>query len=218
VGFAANEAIEILETSAASGPVIEWPDRAAFPHGHFVTLAELGGGIAIEFQCLCQCGARVGLYGVLSRSGRRKLRNRTHADGVMVPPAEQRGTRRRTQRGRMEARVLQPVGRQLLEVGRLTRPAEGRRGAEARIVDQHDQKVWGALRRTDLTDRGVLRVRISRVKRRECDWCHIRNRQHTARDSVLPLIRFVAAFRRLCRWSPGHWIFLLGHCSPCSHA
>src|SRR6185369_8537760 len=103
----------------------------------------------------------------------------------------------------MEARVSETTGRQLLEVRSLTGPTECRRRTEASIVDQDDQYVRRALRRTQLANRGIFRVRILRVECRKRDWCHVRNWQHVARDSVLP-VRFDAAFRSLCRLSLRH--------------
>ena len=41
VGFAADEAVEVLEAAAAGRPLIERAHRARLPHGHFVALAEL---------------------------------------------------------------------------------------------------------------------------------------------------------------------------------
>jgi len=127
VRFAADEAIEILKASAAGRPVIKRTDRAALPDGHFMTFAELGSGIAVEFQRLSQSCAGVRLHGILSRRGRCEFRDRAHANRMMVPAAEQRGTCRRAQSGRMEPRVLQAMGCQLLEIGRVAGPAERRR-------------------------------------------------------------------------------------------
>ena len=50
VRLAADEPVEILEAAAARRPCVERPDRAGFPHRHFVTLAELRRGVAVELQ------------------------------------------------------------------------------------------------------------------------------------------------------------------------
>src|SRR5512140_738147 len=52
VGLAAEEAIEVLESAATRGPLIERSDRARLPHRHLMALAELRSGIAIELQRL----------------------------------------------------------------------------------------------------------------------------------------------------------------------
>src|SRR6185369_1900412 len=116
MSFSADEAIEVLETSTAGGPVIEGADRAALPDGNFMAFAELRGGIPIEFQRLSQRRAGVRLHGVLSRGGGCKFRDRAHSNRVMVSPTEQGGTTWRAQRRRVEARVLQPFRRKLLEI------------------------------------------------------------------------------------------------------
>jgi hypothetical protein len=54
VGLAAEEAIEVLESAAARGPLIERSDRARLPHRHFMALSELRCGIPIELQRLCK--------------------------------------------------------------------------------------------------------------------------------------------------------------------
>src|SRR5215213_6872890 len=60
VGLAADEAVEVLEASAAGRPGIERTHRARLPDRYFVTLPELGRRVAVEQQRLRQRRAGVG--------------------------------------------------------------------------------------------------------------------------------------------------------------
>src|SRR4029450_11827324 len=105
----------------------------------------------------------------------------------MVAAAQQRSPRRRAQRCGVKPRVLQAAGGELLEVRRLTRATERRRGAEPGVVDPDDQYIRCGGRRKDRPDRRILRVRVFGVKRREADWGDIRYRQYAALDRVFRL-------------------------------
>ena len=50
VGFAADEAVEVLEAAAAGRPLIERAHRARLPDRHFMALAELRRRVAIELE------------------------------------------------------------------------------------------------------------------------------------------------------------------------
>ncbi len=63
------------------------------------------------------------------------------------------------------------LGRELLEVGRVARAAEGARRAEADVVDQHDEHVGRALRRAQRLDRRVVGVRILARRRSSVPTC-----------------------------------------------
>ena len=125
VRLAADEAIEILEAAAAGRPGVERPDRAGFPHRHFVALAELRRRVAVEFQCPRQRRHRVRQHGAVSRRPGGDLGDAAHAHGVMVAPGQQGLARRRTQRGGMEAVIFQAARREFFRVRRLARAAEG---------------------------------------------------------------------------------------------
>ncbi len=60
VGLTADEAIEVFKTAARGGPVIERPQRAGLPNRHFVALAELRRGVAVQLERLGQRRAGVG--------------------------------------------------------------------------------------------------------------------------------------------------------------
>ena len=159
VVLAADEAVEVFEAAAAGRPRVERTRRARLPHRHLVALAELRGGVAIELEGQRERRLGVGQHRALAGSGGRDLGDAAHADRMMVAPGEQRLPRRRAQRRGVEARVLQPALRQLLEVRRLARAAEGAGGAVADVVDENHQHVGRALRWPQVPDRRKLRVR-----------------------------------------------------------
>ena len=48
--LAADEAVEVLEAAAARRPGVERAGRARLPHRHFMALAELRRGVAVQLQ------------------------------------------------------------------------------------------------------------------------------------------------------------------------
>ena len=110
VRLAADEAVEMLEARAGR-PLVERPDGRDLPERHFVALAELRGRIAVELQDLRQRRLLLGPDAVVARRRGRHLGDRAHADRMMVSAGQQRLARGRAQSGRMEAVVLQAVGR-----------------------------------------------------------------------------------------------------------
>ena len=169
VRLAADEAVEVLEAAAAGGPGVERPHRARLPHRHLVALAELRRRVAVELQRLGQRRRRVRAHRVVAGRRGRDLGDAAHADRVVVAAGEQRLPRRRAERRRVEAVVLQPVRRQPLGGRRLARPAEGARGSEAGVVEQDDEHVRRAGRRPQRLDRRERRVRVLRVVRGQPD-------------------------------------------------
>jgi hypothetical protein len=103
----------------------------------------------------------------------------------------------------VESCELQAAGGELLEVRRLTRAAECRRGAEAGIVDQDDEYIRRSGRRTDRPDRRILRVRVFRVKRRQADRGDVWNWQHAALDLIFRLGHRVLCCARPSPRPPG---------------
>ena len=78
-------------------------------------------------------------------------------------PVSSACARRRAERRRVEAVVLEPVRREALGGRRRARAAEGARGAEADVVEQDDQHVRRAGRRPQRLDRRERRLRVLRV-------------------------------------------------------
>ena len=109
VRLAADEAVEVLEAAAAGRPGVERPDRARLPDRHLVALAELRGRVAVQLQRLGERRRRVRPDRAVAGRGGRDLGDPAHADRVVVAAGEQRLPRRRAERGRVEAVVLEPV-------------------------------------------------------------------------------------------------------------
>ena len=111
VRLAADEAVEVLETAAAGRPGVEGPHRARLPDRHLVALAELRRRVAVQLQGLRQRRTRVGADRVVAGRRRRELGDDAHPDRVVVAAGQQGGPRRRAERRRVEAVVLQAVRR-----------------------------------------------------------------------------------------------------------
>ena len=105
VVLAADEAVEVLESAAAGRPRIERARRTGLPHRHLVTLAELRGRVAVEFERQRERRLGVGQHRAVAGRGGRDLGDAAHADRVVVAAGEQRLARRRAQRRGVEARV-----------------------------------------------------------------------------------------------------------------
>ena len=128
-----------------------------------MTLAELRGGVTIELERQCQRRLGVGQHRTLSRGSRGDLGDTAHADRMMIAAGQQCLTRRRAQRGGVEARELQPALRQLREVRRLARTTERTGGAVAHVVNKDHKHIGRALRRAQVVNRREPGVRIFRV-------------------------------------------------------
>ena len=174
VRLAADEAVEVLE-AAARRPVVERAHRARLPDRHLVALAELRGRVAVELERLGERGAGVGPDRVVARRAGGDLRDPAHPDRVVVSPAQQGRPRRRAERRRVKAVVLEPARRQPLGYRSADRAAEGARGAEADVVDQHDQDVGRPFRRPHRPDRRVRRSGIFGVIGGQSDRCDVGN-------------------------------------------
>ena len=163
VRLAAEEAVEVLEAAAAGGPRVKGADGAGLPDGDFVVLAELRGGVAVEFERLRQGRHGVGPNRAVARRAGRDLGDAGHADGMVVAPGEQRLAGRRADGGGVETIVPQATRRQLVQGRRLAGAAESAGGPEPGVVNEDDQHVGRALRRAQLLDGRILCIRILRV-------------------------------------------------------
>ena len=174
---------------------MERPHRGDLPKGHFVALAELRRRIPIELQDFRQRRLFLGPDAVVARSRRRHFGDRAHTDRMMVSTGEHRLTRRRAQSRRMEAVVLQAVGCEAFGGGRVARSAKRARGAEADVVEEHDQHVRRAFWRPQRHDRRVLRIGILGVVGRQPDMLRVRDRQYVARKLVVRISHGVRSLR-----------------------
>ncbi len=123
--LAADEAVEVFEAAAAGRPGVERAGRTGLPHRHLVALAELGRGVAVQFQRPGDRRGGVGQDRAIARRSAGDLGDAAHPDGMVVTARQQRLPRRRTQGGGVEPVVLQAARREPLGVGRPARAAEG---------------------------------------------------------------------------------------------
>ena len=175
-----DEPIEVLEPATSRRPGVERTHRRCLPHRHLVALAELRRRIPIQLQRHRQRRLGVRTQRIVPRSRRRRLGDRAHPHRMMVTPRQQRRPGRRAQRGGVEAVVAQPTLRQPVGGRRTARPPKRGRGAEAHIVDEHDQHVRCPLRRQQRLDRRVRGLGILGVIGRQPGRRTIRDRQHRA--------------------------------------
>ncbi len=146
VGFAAHEAVEIVEAHAR-GPLIERTRGRIGVSGGVVVLAEPRGGVAVILQDVADRGVVRTDDRIVARKAGGLLGDHPEARRMVVAPGDQRGARRRAERRGMELGVAQPVGRDLVERRRRDDAAEGAGDAVARVVGDDQQDVRRALRR-----------------------------------------------------------------------
>ena len=179
VRLAADEAVEVLEARPGR-PRAERAHRARLPDRHLVAFPELRRRVAVQLQCLGERRARVRADRVVARCRRGDLGDAAHADRVVVPPGQQRLARRRAQRGRVEAVVLEAVRGEPLRDRRVDGASEGARRGEADVVEQHDEDVRRTLGRAQRLDRRERGRRVLRVVRGQPDRRPVGNRQDVA--------------------------------------
>jgi hypothetical protein len=185
VGLTADEAVEVLETTASGRPLVERSQRTRLPHWHFVALAELRRGVAIELERHGQRRLVLGQHRGVTRRRRGDLADGAHVHRVVISAGEQRLTGGRAQRGRVKSIELQPALRQALGVRGGDRATERTRGAKPAIVDQYDEHIGragGWSQRLDGRER--RRVWILRVVGRHAHVLRIGNWQNRALNCV----------------------------------
>ncbi len=163
IGLAADEAVELVEPGVR-GPAIERPRHAHLPRRRLVILPERRRAVAVLAQDLGQgCDALRPHAGVPRERGR-ELHDRAGVVGVVVAAGEDRHARRRAERRRVEAVVLEPRSREPIERRHRDAAAERRRMAEPDVVDQEDDHVGRARGRLHLEAR--RRLGIARIEHR----------------------------------------------------
>ena len=176
-GVAADEAVEVF-VAVPDRKLVEWPRRGRRPDRHVVVLAEPSGGVAVEFQRQSPvCAFGVG-HGVVARVAGGRFGHHAVGDGVVIPPREQGGPGRRTERGVVHLGVAQAALRQLIHRRRRHDAAESRVRGEAGVVDQDQQHVRRAFRRPD--SRRPARRALEEVRFYNAFEGRRRRRQHRA--------------------------------------
>ena len=157
VGLATDEAVELVEARVRR-PAIEGAGHGGLPGRGLVPLAERRRAVAVEAQGLGEVLASGGALALVAGEAGGDLHHAADVDLVVVPPGQQRRTRRRAECRGVEMVEAQPFVGQLIEGRRLDAAAEAGDCAEADVIDQHDDDVRGAFRRRDLEPRGLLGV------------------------------------------------------------
>ncbi len=157
VGVAANKTVEILETHAGR-PLVEGAGLAGGEGRGVVILAEPRRGVAVITQHAADGRLVLADDAVVARESRRLLGDDTEAGRVMVAPGDQRGARRRAQRGREDPVVAQAFTGDAVHGRCRDDAAEGARHAEAGIIGDDQQHVRRALGGHDTRRPPCLRV------------------------------------------------------------
>ncbi len=133
VGVAADEPVEILKAHA-DGPLIERPDLAGRKSRRVVVLAEPRGGVAVVQQDAADGGLVLGDDAVVARKAGGLLGDHAEAGRVMVAAGDQRGARRRAERGGVDVVVAQAG---LGDAVHRRRRDDAAKGARARRSRRH---------------------------------------------------------------------------------
>ena len=148
VGVAADEAVEVLEAHAGR-PLVERTDLAGRERRRVVVLAEPRCRIAVIEQDAADRRLVLADDAVVAGKARRLLGDHAEAHRMMVASGDQRGARRRAQRGGKDAVVAQSLARDAVHRGRRDHAAEGARHTETGVVGDDQEHVRRAFRRHD---------------------------------------------------------------------
>jgi len=143
--LAADEAVEVVEPHAGRPAVVRAGD-AALPVGRVVVLAEPAGPVAIVLEHRADGRGAARDHVVVARKAGRPFGEKARAHIMVVAPGDQRGAGGAADGGRMKAVIAKAARRELVELRRRHRPAEGADLAEADIVQQDDDNVRRARR------------------------------------------------------------------------
>ena len=177
--LAAEDAPEAIESPGVR-PAVERAGCALDVIGGQVPLAEAGGRVAVALKRPDERSAVLRHARRVAGERAGEFADRPEADGVVVAARQERGTRRRAERGDVKTVVPEALLGDPRHRRRRDGPAERRRIAEARVVDQHEQHVRRALRRRRChVDRPVGDGRIERLPDRPAE-VRVRDRQHRA--------------------------------------
>ena len=143
-------------------PIGHWsngPTWLAAKAGVLWSLPNQEVAVAVVQQNAADGGLVLGDDAVVAGEARGLFRDHAKAGRVVVAPGDQRGARRRAQRGGIKLRVTQPVLRNAIHGRRRDDAAERAGHAEAGIVGHDQQDVGRALRRHDARRPPGLRLR-----------------------------------------------------------
>ena len=155
----AQEAPEVVEAPVLR-PVLERACRALLAVRRHVPLAEPAGHVPVLLEDARNGGAALRDGARVARERAGELRDRSHADAMLVSPGKRRRPRRRAERDDVEAVVVEAHLPDARQVGRRDGPAERVRLPEAGIVDEDEEDVRRALRRFRPRDDRPVRDRL----------------------------------------------------------
>ena len=147
IGLAGEEAVEPVK-AALQRPVGEGPGGGALLGGTEVPLADRERGVVLVAQHLRHRRGVLADRAAHVWVARVEVGDRAHPDRVMVAAGQQRGSCRRAQRGHVEVREAQPVGRQPVDVRRFDRRSVAVEVRESEVVEEDDHDVRSVLRRS----------------------------------------------------------------------
>ena len=160
VRVAADEAVEVVEAHAGR-PLGERPDLAGLIARRVVVLAEPARRVAVVAQDTADGRVVRADDAVVAGEAGGLLGNHAEADRVMVASGDERGARRRAERGGEHPVVAQPVGRDAVHGRCRDDAAERARHGKAGVVRHDQQHVGRAFRRHHA--RRPPRLRLQRI-------------------------------------------------------
>ncbi len=138
-----EEAVEPVEPLPGR-PLVIGSGRSHVFGDEMVPLAKRISRIALRVEIVGKCTGRSGDFAVVARKGPRHRRVAADADAVRHAPGEERGPRRRADRGGMVVGVTQAPGRDPVDIGRLHQTAIAGELGETDVVQHPDEDI-GAL-------------------------------------------------------------------------
>ena len=175
-GLTAQEPPEVVEAPPVRPPA-ERARRALLAIRRQVPLTERGRAVAVLLQHLRERCAVLRNERRIPGETTGQLADRPETDRVVVAAGQQRRPGRRAQRGHMESVVPDTLVSDACHGGRGDRPAERARLTEPRIIDQHQQHIGCALRRSDMPDKVPVRLRTGQRPVRRTGKLRARYRQ-----------------------------------------
>ena len=143
VRVAADEPVEVIE-ALPDRPILERSNLAGREGRHVVVLAEPRGGVAVFLEDSADGRLVLGDDAVVARESRGLFGYHAEAGRVMVAPGDQRGARRRAERGGVDVVVAQAVFREAIHRRRRDDAAERAGYAKAGVI-RHDEENVGSL-------------------------------------------------------------------------
>ncbi len=148
IGFSADEAVEVVE-ALMGGPMIVRAGVCGFCVRDEMPLADASGCVPIFAKHLRDEGCGLWDGAGIARKTVGPINDRTHTYGVIIATRHEGGARRRAKSCNSEARVAETVSGQTVEGRSRDETAKCSGLTITGVVEQDEQDVWRALRRSD---------------------------------------------------------------------